>query len=600
LFEAAFLIIIATGWVYWLVALWLVRAFFRSRPAVQPDFTPPVSILKPVKGLDAEAYRNFVSFCQQDYPEFELLFGVIDPTDPVIPVIKQLQREFPRLSIRLIIAPVSGTNRKAGLLHRLTAEARHEMLVAGDSDMRVTPDYLKRVIAPLADEHIGLVTCPYRGQMPLNLSARLEMLYMGVTFLPSVLVARKLQGMGFAMGATVALRRKNLERLGGFAVVADCLADDYQLGMRIFDLGLEVYLSDYIVASVLGRTTFRDQWNREVRWARCIRISRPREYPGLLLTFSTPLAVFFALTTGFESMAQGLLIISLLLRWLAGWFITGYTQDRPTRRLLLWLPVRDLLSSLVWCAGAVGKRIVWRGEEFILQPDGRLKPAAADSGRIFSRVPAKMIRGLDGLLRRYYHIFEFSRNEQCLLRLSVAESENDVVLADGTRVRPGDLIGELHLWNEHIPPLPGEGPSLRWALAFQRRMIQSLRELAGCIQVDPDLRQIKAFRGENSFGGRRGLLPLTDVIKRWRFEFVPEVQPAGIWRRFVGFWKRFYMLSLIRAFNPGKPNRSLKELMHGQLWMSRKVLISHYGGKKMTLPVSDLDPVGQWSIARNR
>jgi ceramide glucosyltransferase len=600
LLQTAFLIIVVASWVFWLAALWLVRAFFRSRPTTQREFTPPVSILKPVKGLDAEAYRNFVSFCRQDYPEFELLFGVIDPTDPVIPEIRRLQREFPRLSIRLIVAPVKGTNRKVGLLHRLATEARHEILAASDSDMRVTPDYLRRVIAPLADEHVGLVTCPYRGQMPLNLSARLEMLYMGVTFLPSVLMARKLQGMAFAMGSTVALRRKNLLRLGGFEAIDDCLADDYQLGMRIFGLGLEVYLSDYIVASVLGRSTFTDQWNREVRWARCIRISRPREYLGLLLTFSTPLAVFFGLMTGFGATAQALVIISLLLRWLVGWFITGCIRDRATRRLLLWLPVRDLLSALVWCAGVVGKRIIWRGEEFILQPDGRLKSAVADSGRIFTQVPARMIQGLDSLLRRYYRIFEFSHNKDCLLRLSVSKSEKDVVLADGTTVCRGDFIGELHLWNEHIPPLPRQGPSLAWALTFQRRMIRSLRELARYIQADPNLWEIKAFRAENSFGGRQGLLPITDLIKRWGFEFVPKSQSTGIRRHFVDFWKRFYMLILIWAFNPAKPNRSLKELMQGRLWMSRKRLIGQYGGKKIPVPLTELEPVGEWSIVRNR
>lgn len=592
--EAVFLIVILASWVYWVTALCLVRAFFRRRP-IRHGFTPPVSILKPVKGMDAEAYQNFVSFCQQDYPDFELLFGVADPADPVIPVIKRLQREFSSLRIRLIIAPAAGANRKAGILHRLAAEARCEMLAASDSDMRVTPDYLKRVIAPLADEQVGLVTCPYRGEMPLNLAARLEALHMGVTFLPSVLVARKLQGMKFAMGSTVALRRENLERLGGFAAIGDYLADDYQLGMRIARLGLEVYLSDYIVASVLGRPTFAAKWNREVRWARCIRTSKPREYPGLLLTFSTPLAVFWALITGFGAVAQGLLITSLLLRWLVGWFITAYTHDQAARRLLLWLPVRDLLSALVWCAGAVGKRIVWRGEAFVLQHDGRLKPAVASGGnstRTFSGARVKIIRGIDSLLRRHFRIFEFSRNEECLLRLSVVKNERDVILADGTAVHRGDVIGELHLWNEHVPVMPGEGPSLVWARGFQRRMIQSLKELAACIQADPRLREIKALRGENSFGGRKGQLQLTDLIKRWGFELVPKTQSVGIRHALVDFFQRLYMLGIVWAFNSYKVNRSLKEMMQGRLWMSRRKLIADYGGpgKRQPSRASKLAP----------
>jgi ceramide glucosyltransferase len=603
LIEAAFLIVILASWVYWVMAWCLVRAFFRTRQPARCEFTPPVSILKPVKGIDAEAYRNFVSFCQQDYPDFELLFGVIDPEDPVIPVIKRLQREFARLSIRLIIAPVTSANRKAGILHRLAAEARHEMLAASDSDMRVPPDYLKRVIAPLADEQFGLVTCPYRGEMPLNLTACLETLHMGVTFLPSVLVARKLQGMRFAMGSTVALRRENLERLGGFAAIENYLADDYQLGRRMAGLGLEVYLSDYIVVSVLGRTTFAAQWNREVRWARCIRISKPREYPGLLLTFSTPLAVFCALMTGFDAIAQGLLITSLLLRWLVGWFITAYTHDHAARRLLLWLPVRDLLSFLVWCAGAVGKRIVWRDEEFVLQHDGRLKPAVAsggNSGRAFSSVPIKIIRVVDVLLRRHYRIFEFSQNEECLLRLSVIKNERDVILADGTTVCRGDVIGELHLWNEHVPPVPGEGPSLAWALSFQRRMIRSLRELAACIQAEPRLREIKAFRGENSFGGRQGQLQATDLIKRWGFELVPKAQPIGIRQGFADFFQRLYMLGLVWAFKSYKVNRSLKEMMQGRLWVSRRKLITDYGGTGKPRPSGDSRLVPGPSVTGSR
>jgi ceramide glucosyltransferase len=372
LIQALLLLLTVASWVYWLVAWWWVRELFHPRPTEDLSFTPPVSVLKPVKGLDFQAYENFVSFCRQDYAEYEVLFGVADASDPVVPVIERVQRDFPQVPIRLIIAPAMQVNRKASLLHILAARARYEILVASDSDMRVRPDYLRRLVAPFFDEQIALVTCPYRGEYPETLTARLEALHMGATFLPSVTVARRFLDMHFALGATMAVRKSALTRIGGFAAVADYLADDFQLGWRIAGLGFRVHLSNYVVASVLGPTTFREQWEREVRWARCNRVSRPWEYPGLVLTFSTPLAVIFLIATYFSPLGFLVVGLSLLLRWLVAWSVLGEIGARELRRWLFWLPVRDMLSALVWCAGAIGRRVVWRGEAFLVQGDGRL------------------------------------------------------------------------------------------------------------------------------------------------------------------------------------------------------------------------------------
>lgn len=380
--ETLLLLLIFAGWLYWLIALFLVYDFFRSQPEPGQSFMPPVSLLKPVKGVDFQAYQNFASFCQQDYPDYELIFGVADPADPILPVIERLKRDFPECHIRLIVAETFRANRKASLLHRLAGEAQHEVLVVSDSDMRVTPDYLKQVVAPLADERVGLVTCPYQGKSPLSFTAGLEALHMGATFLPSVIVARKVLDMRFAMGATVALRQSDLARLGGFAVMADYLADDYQLGMRIAASGLKVRLSNYVMACVLGATTFQEQWDREVRWMRCSRVSRPLEYPGLLLSFSTPLSVILVVVNRFDPASLRVLVVSLLLRWVVAWLISVRTSDRQMRRWLPWLPVRDLLSAVTWCVGGLGRRITWRGESFVLQTDGRMKPVHATSGHI--------------------------------------------------------------------------------------------------------------------------------------------------------------------------------------------------------------------------
>jgi ceramide glucosyltransferase len=325
-------------------------------------------------------FENLVSFCRQDYPEFELLFGVADPADPALPIVERLQGEFPDLNVRLLVTGATGANRKADQLHHLAAQAQHEILVISDSDMRVTPDYLRRVVAPLADPTIGLVTCPYRGAEPQSLAAQFEALHMGATFLPAVLVARQFLAMRFALGATMVLRRSDLSRLGGFAVLTDYLADDYQLGARVAALGLRVCLSDYVIPCILGATKFRDEWHREVRWARTNRVCRPVEYPIMLLTFSTPLALVLVCLSHFTEPALMVLLTSVLLRWLIAWAVSGYAGDREVRRGILWLPVRDLLSAAVWLAGLAGRHVIWRGEKFVLHSDGRMEPVHAQAG----------------------------------------------------------------------------------------------------------------------------------------------------------------------------------------------------------------------------
>ena len=378
---ALLLLILAASWIYWLFAWWLTRIFFRSSRPVCQDYTPGVSVLKPVRGLDAQALKNYTSFCRQDYPDYELIFGVSDPEDPAIHVVRRLQRDHPHVPIRLVIGPALGANRKASLLHYLASEAQHDILIVSDSDMRVTPDYLRRVVAPLANPTIGLVTCCYRAEAPRTLAARLEALHIGVIFLPSVIIANRLFKFGFAMGSTAALRRRDLERLGGFQAITEYLADDYELGARIASLGLRVHLSRYVVATVLGHTGFAEQWHREVRWSRCARVSRPWCYPGLFISFTIPLALFLLLLSGFGTIGWQALAVSLAVRWLVAYLVSGYTGDVESRRWLPWLPLRDLLSAAVWLVGGLGHQIIWRGDRFLLHSDGRMEPVSrATSG----------------------------------------------------------------------------------------------------------------------------------------------------------------------------------------------------------------------------
>lgn len=366
------IILILAGWVFWLAAWVLTRSFFSEAQRPTGSYRPAVSILKPVRGVDENAYQNFATFCRQDYPEYEILFGVDDANDPVVPILTRLQRDFPEISIRLIHTRILGTNRKASILHQLADEAAFDVLAVSDSDMYVDPNYLPAVVAPLEDEEVGLVTCPYRGAQLDTFTARLEAMHMTVTFMPSVMVGRKLLGMHFGLGASLILRRAALDAMGGFQAVAHYLADDYEIGYRIRQAGFRVVLSHYIMINRLGATRFAEQWHREVRWARCVRVSRPFEYPFMVLTFSTPLCLAALFLSEFSPVAVQLTAVSLLLRWAIAWFITGHFGDDELRRWLAWLPVRDLLSVLVWLTAMFGRTVYWRGERFLMDSDGHL------------------------------------------------------------------------------------------------------------------------------------------------------------------------------------------------------------------------------------
>lgn len=576
-----FFLLTLTSWIYWVVACYQVHSFYgggTGRPGLA--FQPPVSILKPVRGVDEDAYANFASFCRQNYPKYEILFGVADAQDPVIPIITKLQEDFPETSIHLHVFKVSGANQKTGLLQNLVQEASYEVLAASDSDMLVTPDYLMRVVAPLADPRVGLVTCPYRGCKPVTLTARLEALHMGVMFMPSAIVANRLFKFPFGLGSTEVFRKSDLASMGGFEKIADYLADDFHLGLQLARSGLRVILSDYIVDNVLGATSFHDQWSRELRWAHCNRVSRPLEYPGLLITYSVPLALMFLLVSYFSTEAWLVLAGTLALRWSAAYLITGYTNDSSSRRWLFWLPVREMLSATIWWAGLVSHRVVWRGSTYILSEDGILTPWSPGYG-ILRRIPIGLIRYLvvfiDAILRLLCRIFEFSTDEQCILRLSLSTSDRALTLIDGTEIEAGDPVAELHFWNERVPPIPPEGPNLAWALVFQRQVRDSLEELAVYIQDAPKFQHIQGLRGNLPFNIDDHQELLKDIVERWGFEFYEGPIANGAWDQFAHFWERVYEVGLLIAFNPASLHgRHWDQIKHAQIWMSRNTLMRRY------------------------
>jgi ceramide glucosyltransferase len=361
--------------VYW-TAVWLaLRRFFRASRRPPSSLPPTASVLKPVKGADADAYVNFASFCRLDYPHYEVLFGVADPDDPAVKVVRRLQADFPERKVRLVEVPPGGANPKCASLHQLALEAEGEVLVMSDSDVFAAPDYLRCVVAPLQDPAVGAVTCPYVSRPADSLSSLLEAQYLDAEFVPSAIFAHESLGVLVGLGATIAVRRRDLIRAGGYAGVADYLTDDYQVVERISRLGLRVELCNYVVTHVLGDVGLREQWDREVRWALGVRTCSPCGYPGLLLTYTAPLALGLAAATGFSAGGTTMLAAALILRLLLAWQMQLLLRGRVDWRRLLWLPIRECLSLLVWTAGLTGRRVTWRGRVFDLSSDGRLEPS---------------------------------------------------------------------------------------------------------------------------------------------------------------------------------------------------------------------------------
>lgn len=358
-------LLVYCGIVYQTLAI-LGALRFRRRAAIA-NFAPPVSLLKPVRGRDPAFYDAIRSHAEQWYPDFEILFGVAEEDDPAREDIERLQREYPRVPIRIINTANDAPNRKAGSLAHLAREASHEFLLVNDGDIKVDTDYLARVMSLMQPEETGLVTCLYRGR-GASLPAEAEALGIAVEFAPSVLVARLLSSSGFALGATMAFRKRELEAIGGFEAIRDFLADDYQIGARISALGKRVTLADTVVETNLGAGSWRDVWKHQVRWSRTLRVSRPGGYFGYGVTQTTFWCLVAALTGH-----PGVAAAGLIARLAAAFFALRAIDPRRAVAFVA-VPLRDLFGFAVWCAGLAGTEVEWRGARFRLSPDGRIAP----------------------------------------------------------------------------------------------------------------------------------------------------------------------------------------------------------------------------------
>ncbi|MGI9102485.1 MAG: bacteriohopanetetrol glucosamine biosynthesis glycosyltransferase HpnI [Terriglobales bacterium] len=372
--QVATALLAAAGCPYCILCLWSARNF-RRRRAAATGFAPPVSILKPLRGADPEMYEAFRSHCLQDYSEYELIFGVSDPHDPAIALIERLQREFPALTIRLAHCPEAlGPNVKVSNLAQMLPLARYDHLIVNDSDIRVPPDYLRRVMADFTDPRVGMVTCLYRGIAGPSLGSRLESIGISTDFAAGVLAARYLEGISFGLGSTLAFSRRALDAIGGFQPLAEYLADDYELGHRIAAAGFEVQLSDVVVDTHLPAYSFSEFVAHQLRWYRAIRDSRPAGYAGMILTFVLPWALAALLLSGGSSWGWALFVIAFALRIAVAFVIgEGVLHDAHLRPRLPLLPLRDIGALLLWASSFAGHTITWRGDKFVLD-QGKLRP----------------------------------------------------------------------------------------------------------------------------------------------------------------------------------------------------------------------------------
>lgn len=366
-------VLAACGIGFYLLCIWSARAYLHLRRPLRPPsggaepFTPAVSILKPLRGTDPQIYECFRSHCLQEYPNFEIIFGVDDPQDPVVADVERLQREFPNVSIQLAVcAQHLGPNTKVSNLIQMELLARSPYLLVNDSDIHVPPDYLRRIMEHFRRPEVGLVTSFYRGFAGRTLGSRLEALGISGEFMAGVLAARQIEGgMHFALGSTLAVSRQALGAIGGFASLLDFLADDFELGYRVSRAGRRVVLADVVVETYVPDYSFGQFLEHQMRWGRSTRDSRRWGYVGLVFTYGFAWAILAVILSRGAPWAWGLLGGAFFLRLITALVVgVGVLHDSQIVRDLWLVPLREVVSVAVWVASFFGHTITWRGKKF--------------------------------------------------------------------------------------------------------------------------------------------------------------------------------------------------------------------------------------------
>ncbi len=368
----AVLVALITGSLVYCVLTIIAAVRYRAVRPAKLETAPPISILKPLAGVDDGLEENLRTFFEQKYPSFEILLAVRSPKDPAIAVAERLRAAYPAVPSRLIVTGEPPyPNAKVFSLDRMLAAARHDLVVMADSDTKVTPGMLSTIAAEFQDPHLGLATCPYRAVPGHSFWSTLEAIGLNTEFIGGVLVARMLAGMKFALGPTIAARRETLDRIGGFDAVKDYLAEDFVMGKLAAERGYGVILSSYVIEHRIGSQRIAANLKHRLRWSRSTRRSRRWGYVGQVFTNPLPLALLLWALRPELWPAVG---VTVVFRAVAGWATAARALDDPLVRRLWWLvPLQDVASFLVWLCGFFGNTILWRGRKYYLLPDGKFE-----------------------------------------------------------------------------------------------------------------------------------------------------------------------------------------------------------------------------------
>ena len=378
---------LVTSSVFTGMVLWAIPAYLRERRAAfakldhPPGFTPPLTLLKPLHGSEPHLEEHLATFFEQDYPEYEILFCARASDDAGLAIARRVAARYPQIPAKFFsTGEPPYINAKVRSMELMEEAAAHDILVISDSDVRVTPNYLRAVALPFADSRVGGITCPYRGVAAEGgLWARLEAVGMSVEMTSGVLVARMMEGMQFTLGPTMAFRRETIRRMGGFRVTADYCADDFILGNETFKLGQTVVLSHHAIDHMVINASLAQSLKHQVRWMKSTRFSRPKGHFGTALTFSMPFGLL-GLAAGVAShhvaVGVGMLLWAiasrLALSIAVGNWVVG---DRDWFNLLVLYPIRDLMGFCFWASSYLSSKILWRGRVFQLLPGGKMRAA---------------------------------------------------------------------------------------------------------------------------------------------------------------------------------------------------------------------------------
>jgi ceramide glucosyltransferase len=386
--DYIFLAAAAIPFIYYLLALYSTTRFFRAakqQSGQSPDFTPPVSCLKPIRGLDLEAYENYASFCRQDYPDYEILFCV-DDDDPAVPVLEKLIRDFPEHRIRILYGSGrSAINDKVARLVRLVNEAQYDVLVITDGDIRVQPDYLRSVVAPFRDPKVGAATCLYVSTKETNLTQELQSIGMISDFFAGIMIAWQLDGIKFTFGQTIVTTRKSIAGYGGYQVIENRPADDVYAGRLVAEQGYEVKLLPYVVQSVADFQSLRELLYKRVRWMTVMRLMRPWGHLGLIFTWGLPwslAAVAMHPSAGIAVAYLGSYLgFRIAMTWLIG--VWGMKQKGIWKKMAL-IPLWDAMAFFIWLISFGRRTIRWRGIDYFIR-EGMLVPVVSGTAQNASR-----------------------------------------------------------------------------------------------------------------------------------------------------------------------------------------------------------------------